>query len=125
MRIVCVFSHVQFFVAQWTIAHQGPLSMEFSRQEYWSGLPFPSPGVFPTQGSKPHLSCLLYWQADSLLPCHLGSTSGQARILGCHLGGCQELLLGDSGMSTEASFINLIRDWIHFYDIPARYAAHV
>ena len=34
----------------WTVAHQAPLSMEFSKQEYWSGLPFPSPGTFRTQG---------------------------------------------------------------------------
>ena len=37
------FSHVQLFVILWTVAHQAPLSMGFSRQEYWSGLPFPSP----------------------------------------------------------------------------------
>ena len=36
----------------WTVACQAPLSMEFSRQEYWSELPFPSPGIFPTQGSN-------------------------------------------------------------------------
>ena len=44
---VCVlnhFSHVRVFVTQWTGAHQAPLSMEFSRQEYWSGMPFLSPG---------------------------------------------------------------------------------
>ena len=40
---MCVFSHVQIFVTPWTIAHQAPLSMGFSRQEYWNGLPFPSP----------------------------------------------------------------------------------
>ena len=34
--------HVQLFVSQWTVAHQAPLSMEFSTQEYWSGLPFPT-----------------------------------------------------------------------------------
>ena len=39
----------------WTITHQAPLSMGFSRQEYWSGLPCPSPGAFLTQGSNPHL----------------------------------------------------------------------
>ena len=39
----------------WTVACQAPLSMGFSRQEYWSGLPFPSPGVFPTQESNPGL----------------------------------------------------------------------
>ena len=37
----------------WTVAHQAPLSMEFSRQEYWSGLPFPSPGHLPKPGIKP------------------------------------------------------------------------
>ena len=44
---VCVLSHVQLFAAPRTVAHQTPLSMEFSRQEYWSRLPFPSPGDFP------------------------------------------------------------------------------
>ena len=39
----------------WTVAYQAPLSMEFSRQEYWSALPFPSPGIFPIQGSNPGL----------------------------------------------------------------------
>ena len=46
-----------------TVAHQGPLSMEFSRQEYWSGLPFPSPGDFPDPGIEPKFPTL---QADSL-----------------------------------------------------------
>ena len=40
------------------IACQAPLSLEFSRQEYWSGLPFPCPGVFPTQGTEPRSSVL-------------------------------------------------------------------
>ena len=40
-------SRVRFFVTTWTVAHQAPLSMGFPRQEYWSGLPFPSPGVLP------------------------------------------------------------------------------
>ena len=39
MRVLSHFSHVQLFVTLWTIAYQAPLSMEFSRQEYWSGLP--------------------------------------------------------------------------------------
>ena len=43
-------SHVQLFTTSWTIAHQTPLSMEFSRQEYWSGLPFPSPRDLPNPG---------------------------------------------------------------------------
>ena len=51
----------------WTVAHQAPLSMEFSRQEYWSRLPFPSPGDLPDPGIEP--ACLmshLHWQAGSL-----------------------------------------------------------
>ena len=48
-------SHVQLFATPWTVAHQAPPSMGFSRQEYWSGLPFLSPGIFPTQGSNPGL----------------------------------------------------------------------
>ena len=44
------FSHVQLFSTPWTVAHQAPLSMEFSRQQYWSGLPFPPPGDLPDPG---------------------------------------------------------------------------
>ena len=45
--VLSCFSHVQFYVTPGTVAHRAPLSMEFSRQEYWSGLPFPSPGELP------------------------------------------------------------------------------
>ena len=67
-------SFVQLSMAPWTVAHQASLSMGFPRQEYWSGLPFPSPGDLPTQGSNLSLLCLLHWQADSLLMSHLGSS---------------------------------------------------
>ena len=50
------------FTTPWTAAHQTPLSMEFSRQEYWSGLPFPSPGDLPDPEIKPWSPAL---QADS------------------------------------------------------------
>ena len=43
-------SWVQFFVTLWTLAQQGPLPMEFSKQEYWSGLPFLPPGDLPDLG---------------------------------------------------------------------------
>ena len=46
-------SHARLFVTPWTVAHQPPPSMEFSRQEYWSGLPFPSPGDLPDLGIEP------------------------------------------------------------------------
>ena len=47
------FSHVQLFATPWTVAHQAPLSMEFSRQEYWTGLPCPPLRGFPDSGIKP------------------------------------------------------------------------
>ena len=47
---VCMLSHVQLFA---TPAHQAPLSMEFSRQEWWNGLPFPTPGGLPDPGIEP------------------------------------------------------------------------
>ena len=47
-----VFSHVWLFVSPWTVARQAPLSMEFSRQEFWSRLPFPTPRNFPDPGIK-------------------------------------------------------------------------
>ena len=50
---VCVLSRVQLFVTPWTVAHQVPLSMGFSRQGQWSGLPFPPPGDLPHAGIKP------------------------------------------------------------------------
>ena len=53
----------QLFVTPWTAAHQAPLSMGFSKQEYWSGLPLPSPGDLPNTGIKPGVSGM---QADSL-----------------------------------------------------------
>ena len=47
------FSHVQLFATPWTVAHQAPLCMRFSRQEYYSGLPCPPPGDLPDPGIKP------------------------------------------------------------------------
>ena len=46
------FSRVRLFVTLWTVARQAPLSMGFSRQEYWSGLPYPPPGDLPNPGSE-------------------------------------------------------------------------
>ena len=53
MSSVCVLSHVQLLESPWTVAHQAPLSVGFSRQEYWSGLPLPSPGDLPHPGIEP------------------------------------------------------------------------
>ena len=56
-------SHVQLFAAPWTVAHQAPPSVGFSSQEYWSGLPSPSPGDLPDPGIEPRSLAL---QADAL-----------------------------------------------------------
>ena len=48
-----LLSHVRLFVTPWTILYQAPQSMEFSRQEYWSGVPFLSPGDLPDPGIEP------------------------------------------------------------------------
>ena len=53
----------QSCLTPWTVAHQAPPSMGFSRKEYWSGLPFPSPGDLSNPGSKPRSPALL---ADAL-----------------------------------------------------------
>ena len=57
------FRHVQIFATLWTVAYQAVKSVGFSRQVYWSGLPFLPPGDLPYPGANP---CLLHWQADSL-----------------------------------------------------------
>ena len=59
------FSDVRLFVTLWPVAHQAPLSMGFSRQEYWSGLPCPPPGDLPNSGIKPSSPVSLVLQADS------------------------------------------------------------
>ena len=60
-----MLSHVQLLATAWTVAHEAPLSMEFSRQEYWSGLPFPTPEDLSDPRMNLRLLCLLRWQVDS------------------------------------------------------------
>ena len=67
------FSRVQLFAALWIVTRQLPLSMGFSRQEYWSGLPCP-PGDL-SLGLNPHLPCLLHWRWILCPLSHLGSPS--------------------------------------------------
>ena len=57
-------SHVRLFATLWIVAYQAPQSTEFSRQDYWSGLPFPSPGDLPDPGMEPGSHAL---QTDVLL----------------------------------------------------------
>ena len=66
VHVLCHFSHVRLFANPWTVACQAPLSMEFSRQEYWSGLPFPlpedlsDPGIEPASLTSPALAGRLF-----------------------------------------------------------------
>ena len=66
----CVLIHFVFFVTPWTVARQAPLSTGFSQQDYWSGLPCPSPGDLPNQEMKPGSPAL---QVDSSLLSHWGN----------------------------------------------------
>ena len=65
-NVLSHFSRVQLFETPWTVAHQAPLSMGFSRQEYWSGLLLPSPGDLPHPGIKPESPVAPASEADSL-----------------------------------------------------------
>ena len=65
-----MLSHVRLFATPQTAAHWAHLSMELSRQEYWSGLPLPTPGDLPNLGTELTSPVL---QADSLPWCHLGT----------------------------------------------------
>ena len=70
---MCVLSCVRLFADLWAVAHQGPMSIGFSRQEYWSGLPCPLPGNPSNPGIEPVSPVASALQADSLLLRHLGS----------------------------------------------------
>ena len=61
---VSLLTSVPLFAAPGTVAHQDLLSMEFSRKEYWSGLPFPSPGDLPNWTRGDLVTCLTPWNAD-------------------------------------------------------------
>ena len=79
--LVTSLSHVWLFVTSWTVARQAPLFTEFSRQEYWSGLPFPFPGDLRDPGIEPGSLAL---QADSLLSELLGKPGDVINIM-CYL----------------------------------------
>ena len=84
---VCVcmlsgFSHVRLSTTLWTVACQAPLSMGFSRQEYWSGLPCPPPGDLPDPGIKAVSPVTPALQVDSSTLSHRGSP--YSRIIKCN-----------------------------------------
>ena len=67
-KVLSCFSRVRLFVTPWTVSRQAPLSMELSRQEYWSGLPYPPPGKLLDPGMEPKSSYIFCTGR------HLGST---------------------------------------------------
>ena len=71
--MISCFSSVWLLATLWTVAYQAPLSMEFFRQEYWSGLPYPPPGDLPNPGIKPASPSTPSLQANSLPLSHWGS----------------------------------------------------
>ena len=75
------FNHVWLFATPWTVAHQSPLSTEFSRQEYWSGLPTPPSGDLPDPRIKLVSPVAPALQADSLLLSYQGSPSNKYIVL--------------------------------------------
>ena len=95
----------------WTAACQTPRSMEFSRQEYWSGLLFPSPGDLPTQGTNSHL---LHWQADYLMLSHQGSPLMVCVYVMCsHLCGSKLLLAHLTWDCTSECFLPWPISWCY------------
>ena len=80
---VLVLSRVWHFATSGTVDYQAPLTMEFSSQEYWNGLPFPTRGDLPDPGIKLYLLHLLNCQADSLALCCFGSFTPQGNVEEC------------------------------------------
>ena len=89
---MCALRHVRLFAAAWTIAYQAPLSVEFSRQEYWSGLLFPTPGDLSDPGIKPSSLVSPPLAGDSLLLCHLEPAIRECLVRGLLVPGKQDCL---------------------------------
>ena len=99
---MCVYtpvelSWVQFFVTLCTLACPAPLPMEFSKQEYWSGLPFPPPGDLPDLGVEPCLLCLLHYRQILYPLTHWESLYICIDIYLCMYIGAQRVGVGSSG----------------------------
>ena len=103
--IVQSLSRVQLFVTLWTVAHQAPLSMGFSRQEYWRRLSCPPPGVFSTQGLDLCLFCLLPWEMGSLSPAPTGKSRNQANVAKCK----QFVKMGKGNMDIHCDIISVFQ----------------
>ena len=99
-------SRVQLFVTPWTVAYQAPQSMEFSKQEYWSGLPFPSPGDLPDPEIEPGSPAL---QADALPSEPQGSPS---EVTQSCLTLCDPMDCSLPGSSVHGIFQARVMEWV-------------
>ena len=102
---VCMLSHsscVLLFVTLWTVAYQVPLSLRFSRQEFWNGLYALLQGIFLTQGSNPCLLHLLHWEVSSLPLISLGKPNMIT----------MSLIRGTEKESESVEMVTLSRDWM-------------
>ena len=99
------FSHVRFFATLWTVAHQAPLSMGFSRQKYWNGLPCPPPGdlLDPRIEPQSFVSCISKW---ILYHKHyLGSKN--IPLPATHTKNASSAVLQDTNKCTKISYISI------------------
>ena len=111
---VSVLSRVWLFATPWTVAHQALLSMEFSRQEYWSGCHFILPGIFSIQGLNLSLLRLLHWQVDPLplVPPGKPDKKNTGLIQFSNFTNKQSMLKNLNDLSK-----NWIQIWIEFWDL--------
>ena len=101
-------SHVRLFATPWTVVYQAPPSMGFSRQEYWSRLPFPSPGDLPDPGIEPGSSA---FQADALTSEPPGKPfHGKARFRSCDYSEAEDR--GKGRGSQQSSVARVQPRWI-------------
>ena len=102
---VCVLSHVWLLVTPWTVSHQAPLSVEFSGQEYWSRLPFPTLGIFLTDLASP-VSPALMGRFLPLKP--PGETLGLGR-------GCQTFFVSLNVIIELSTCLPASLSWLSFF----------
>ena len=102
-----LLSCVQLFATLWTVAHQASQSMGFSRQEYWSGLPFPSPGDIPDPGIEPRSPTL---QADALTSEPPGKPNNSKICMEI-----QETLNSQNSLGNEQSWRYMLPDFKSYY----------
>ena len=104
------FSCVWPFATLWTVAHQPPLSMGFSRQEYWSGLKLHLQGIFPTQGSNPSLLLgrwiLYHWATKEAYRDYACACAQLCLIL------CDPINCSPPGSSVRGIFQERIGEWV-------------